>query len=139
MRQLHDQRHLQRFAIEQDPVLVFAVLAEPFAVIGEKDDRRLVVEAFLFQRIEEAADDRIGRLNVGVVGRLVRRVRLVDVKEEKEWMRLVLGDPLVGDLARLIARPLGAPEAEEVRIEIDGVVPEIESALDAGLAPQNDR
>jgi hypothetical protein len=32
-RQLHDQRHLDGLAVEKDPVLVLAVVAEPLAVV----------------------------------------------------------------------------------------------------------
>jgi hypothetical protein len=35
-RQLHQQGHAQRFRVEQDRVLVLAVLAEALAVVGVK-------------------------------------------------------------------------------------------------------
>ena len=48
-RELDEKRHLQRLAVQEHPVLGLAVVAEPFAVVGEEDDERLVVEAALLQ------------------------------------------------------------------------------------------
>src|SRR5260370_2991386 len=66
-RQLHEQRDLECLAVEEDAVLLFAVLVESFAVIGEKDDERFVVDAFLFQKIEKLPDDGIGAGDLAAV------------------------------------------------------------------------
>src|SRR5262249_28391610 len=78
--------------VEENPVLVLAVLAQSLAVVGEEDDERPLVEAFRFQEGDERADDRIRRRDLSVVriggvaggeglrGR-IRRVRLVEVQE----------------------------------------------------------
>ena len=42
--QLHEERDLEDLAVEEDAVLVLAVLAEPLAVVREEDDERPVVE-----------------------------------------------------------------------------------------------
>ena len=114
-------------------MLVFAVIAESFAVIGQQNDRRFVVDPFLPQEIEEAAHDCVSSDDVGIVRRLVRRMWLVDVKKEKERLRLVLADPLLSDLAGLVAESLRSSQAQKVRIEIDVVAPKIEAAADPGF------
>jgi hypothetical protein len=42
-------------------VLGLAVIAEAFSVIGHEDDDRLVIDADALQRVDEFADDAIGR------------------------------------------------------------------------------
>ena len=111
-------------------MLVFAVIAESFAVIGQQNDRRFVVDPFLPQKIEKTAHDRVGSDDVGIVRRLVRRMWLVDVKKEKERLRLVLADPLLRDLASLVAGSLCSSQAEKIGIEVDVVAPKIEAATD---------
>jgi len=93
-RQLDDERHLDRLAIEEDAVLLLPVVAEPFAVVGEEDDERPVVDPQLLQLVEKRADDAVrGRhLRVVAVGilrpvrlrRLVGRVGLVRVEKREE-------------------------------------------------------
>ena len=125
-------------------MLVLAVIAEPFAVIGEKNDRAAIVEGLVLQERNEAADDRVRGGDIAVVrravarvkrlGRVVGRVRLVDVEEEEKRSRLRPGDPLLGDGPRLLAAALRATHAEEVRVDGDVVVPEVEAAANSGLA-----
>ena len=97
-RQLHEQRDLQGLAIQQDPVLVLAVIPQPLAVIGEEDDDRAVVDAAsVFRSAMKLADDRVGgarsrrrtdrRSGSERLRRRVRRVRLVEVEEEEERLR----------------------------------------------------
>ena len=59
-RLLDDQRHVDRFVIDEQPVLLFAVIAQPFAVIRHEHDRRLIVELVRFEEADEAADDFVG-------------------------------------------------------------------------------
>src|SRR5436190_1402500 len=92
-RQLDDQRHVQHFAIQQDSVLVLAVLPQTFAVIGREEDQRAIVDAGMFEKRQQLADELVRRLDLTVVRRHIRRVRLVEVDEEKERLRLVLADP----------------------------------------------
>ncbi len=98
-RQLDEEWNAYRFAVEKDPVLVLAVLAEPFAVVRQEDDEGAVVEALLLQEPEEGPDDRVGRRDLAVVGtsRVARReglrrrvggVRLVEVEDGQEGLSL---------------------------------------------------
>ena len=108
-RELDEERNTKLLAVEEDPVLVLAVVAEPLAVVGEEDDDRLVVDPFRFQETEEASDDRVGGRDLPVVGprrvpapeglrRIVRRVRLVEMEErEQRLFRRLSGDPLLED------------------------------------------
>ena len=57
MRQLNHQRDLQRLAIQQDSVLVLAMIVQTFAVIGEKDDQRAIVDAERLEMLKKIADD----------------------------------------------------------------------------------
>ncbi len=52
--------------VHEQPVLLLAVIAEPFAVIGDEDDRGLIVELMRLQVPHEPADDfvRVGDLAV---------------------------------------------------------------------------
>ena len=68
LRQLEDQRHLERLAVEEDAVLLLAVVAQPLAVVGEEDDDRPVVDPLLLQLGEQVADDRVGGGDLAVVG-----------------------------------------------------------------------
>src|SRR5437899_2986852 len=75
LRQLQHQGNLQILAIQQDPVLVFAMLAEPFAMIRKEHDGGAVVDALLAKKIEETSDHRVCRGNVSVVGSSVLRAK----------------------------------------------------------------
>ena len=67
LRELQHQRNLERFAIEEDPVLVFAVIAEAFAVIRDQQDHGAVVDALRLQIVEKLADDVVRRRHLAVV------------------------------------------------------------------------
>ncbi len=66
--QLDEQRDVERLAVEEDAVLLLAVLAQPLAVIREQDHDRAVVEAAAPQLPDEVAHDRVGRRDLAVVG-----------------------------------------------------------------------
>ena len=61
LRELHEERDLEDVPVEEDAVLVLAVLAEALAVVGEDDDEGPVVEPLLPEEGEEAADDGVRR------------------------------------------------------------------------------
>src|SRR5690242_18650521 len=95
-RKFDDQRNVEHFAIEQNAVLRFAVIAESFAVIAAENNERFVVEPALLQFVEKLADIKIGGGDLAVIrarrvfrferlDRLVRRVRLEEMKEEEKW------------------------------------------------------
>ena len=51
---LDDERHADRLVVDEQTVLLFAVIAEAFAVIRQQDDRRAIVELLGFQMAESA-------------------------------------------------------------------------------------
>ena len=88
---LDDQRHVHRFLVHEQAVLLLAVVAEAFAVIREQDDRRSVVELMRFQIPDQLADDLVAVRHFAVVRhvlgeplrRRVRLVRFVEMQEEE--------------------------------------------------------
>ena len=119
-------------------MLIFTVIHQAFAVIGQKHDERTIVDAERFQLLNQSADDRVGLRDLAVIRRVVRRVRLVDVKKEEERLRRIFLDPGVRDLQRLEARSLMLADRAGGR-HCDAIVVEIEAVLDAGFAAQNVR
>ena len=73
-RELHDPRHADDLVVEEQPVLFFDVVAEPFAVIGEHDDRGVVVPAARLQAREQRADDLVRERDLAVVGGKIARI-----------------------------------------------------------------
>jgi hypothetical protein len=67
-RQPQDPRHLQRFTVQQDPVLGLAVIAEPFAVVGHDRDDGAVEPATRLDPIEQPPDEFVGIRNLAIVG-----------------------------------------------------------------------
>src|SRR5690242_18742578 len=88
--------------------------------------------------LNQAADDRVRLRDLAVVRRVVRRMRLVDVKEEKEWLMIVRANPVLRNFERLESRPpMFADRAR--RGDGNRVIVEIETATDARLRSQNVR
>src|ERR1700694_1031898 len=95
LREFHDQGNLKRFTIEKNPVLLLAMLIEAFAMIGEEQDERLVIDAFSLQITDEISDDCVRGGNLAVVmirvpaevrlGRSIGGGRLIQGQEKKEW------------------------------------------------------
>ena len=118
--ELHQERHLDRLAVEEDAVLLFAVVAEALAVIGEQDDEGSVVEPEPAQAIEERAHRGIRGRHLAVVGigvrgaprlgRLVGGVRLVQVEEEEDRTPRRRAQVLERDGDRLRTGPLELPQ-----------------------------
>ena len=98
---LDDQRDSERFFVSEHAVPRFAVVAEPLAVVGRQDDRRLVVELVRLEVLDEAADEFVDVRNLAVVRlerfktrrRCVRRVRLVEVEEQERPFGARLFEP----------------------------------------------
>ena len=51
---------MERFAVEEDPVLRLTVITEPFAVVGHDRDDRAVEPSARLHSIEQAAHQLIG-------------------------------------------------------------------------------
>ena len=60
---------MQRRVVQQQPVRVFAVLAERLAVIGGQRDQRVAPQAAGLQPGQQLADHRIHVRDLAVVGR----------------------------------------------------------------------
>ena len=147
-RQLHEQWHVDRLAIEQDPVLRLAVVVEPFAVVRDEHHQRLVVAAELAQPLEQLAERRVGRRDLALVRRavareLVRRgcpgrVRLVEVDEEEEGPAAHAAQP--GERARHGRRPVALHLADGLRAGgRHHLVVGVEALVDARGATQHER
>ena len=117
-------------------MLLLAVVAETLAVVGEQDDQGVVVEAARAEGIEQAAHDLVGVGDLAVVGlvasepcgRRIRRVRFVQVEEQKEARvgARARVEPALGRLHRvgavalhLNARPIGRSRRQAVVIGIE--------------------
>ena len=141
---LDDQRDSDRFLVGEQAVPGFAVVAEPFAVIGRQDDRRLVVELVRLEVLDEAADELVDVSNLAVVRlerveprwRRVRRVRLVEVQEQERPLGAGLFQPAfrnrhrVGAVARQAASGLAGGGVRHLAVE------ERKALGDAGRRPQ---
>ena len=145
--QPQNSRHVQRFAVQEDAVLRFAVIVQSFAVIRYDGDDRLVEQSLRLKPREKPADQFVRICDFAVVWvrqsvrrrRIVRRVRLVQVEErEQPCGRLPIdprGERLDGQSSialRLRQRFTGAGD-------FDRVVVKIEAASDAGLVSQHVR
>ena len=139
---------MEDLAVEQDPVLLLSVVPEPFPVVGDQEDDRAVVEAVALEPADQLPDDGVGRRDLGVVGhsvaaaerlgRLVGKMRLVDVHEEEERPRLHALDPGHGAANRLAAGPLQqAHVARPLHVAAHGIVEEVHGVVDAGRAAQH--
>jgi hypothetical protein len=97
-----------------------AVLAQHLAVVAEHRDHRAVEPPVARERVQDAAELRVGVGDLGVVGarerarearrvvpwRGVRGVRVVEMDPEKERLLLVLAEPAQRLVHRLVAGPL---------------------------------
>ena len=149
LRQLHDQRNLQRLAIEKEAVLLLAVLAEAFAMVGKQDDQGFIVDALALQIVDEITDDAIGVGDLAIVmipvgaevwlGRSVGSVRVVEVEEKEEGLARLSVEPFLRRLQRLVTISLYAADGRVAFERLDIVVEEIEAAGNARFASQNER
>ena len=105
---LDDERDVDRFVVHEQPMLLFAVIAEAFAVIRQQHDGRSVVELVRFQIANQPADDLVAVGDLAVVrrelrkplGRRVRLVRLVQMQKQKGARRSDGIEPAFGDRFR---------------------------------------
>src|ERR1019366_4028520 len=95
------ERHVDRLVVHEEAVLLFAMIAQSFAMIRKQDDGRAVVQLGRLEAFQEAADDLVAVGNLAVVrrvggktrGRRIRRVRFVQVQEQKDARRALLVEP----------------------------------------------
>ena len=127
------------------------MLAQTLAVIGGQYDEGVVVELSLFELRQELSDDRVRRGDLRFVGATVasleesrgrvRRVRLVEVEEEKEGPVAEGVDPCECARRRLVARPLGRAKARcgaagDALFEV--VVVEVEAVIETSMTDQRE-
>ena len=151
----HDERDSDGCVVHEEPVLLFAVLAERLAVIAEDDDDRAIEAAVAGEMIEQTAQLQIGCRNLRVVradhrrrkaladrcGRIVRRMRLVEMHPREERARPILVEPFDGFRHDLAAGPLHRVEADvhAVLAEIEVVEEALEALGDAPSTIEDER
>ena len=143
---LHDERHVNRFVVDEEAVLLLAVIAEPFAVIRQHDHRRAVVQLVRLEIFHEPSDDLVGIGDLAVVRRVcgealrrrVRLVRLVEMEEEKRARGAGGCEPLLGNRFRRAAVALHLTDARVERRLRHLAVEEVESLADSRLLAQHE-
>ncbi len=150
-RRAHQERHVQRRLIGEEAVQALLVLAEPFAVVGEDDERRVVAEPERAERVLEAAEELVGPRHLAVVGtpcvaggvglgRLVGIVRLVEVKPEEDSLARLAVEPRDGLRDRGLAPLLdGVQELRVAARALEAIGVDVEAAVEAGLRVEHDR
>ena len=87
----HDQRNMNGRVVNKESVLIFAMLAEGFAMIAEHDDQRRIIKTILLEPRDQTAEFMVGISDLAVVemaaifaakrlGRIVRAVRVVKME-----------------------------------------------------------
>ena len=139
-RELHDERHADGLAVEKQPVLPLAVIAEALAVIRQQHDEGLVVEAAAAERRHQASHQLVGVRNLPVVGRVLRkarrrrvgRVRLVQVHEQEEPRRRPRVEPSIHGRDGVGAIALDVAEGDLGRGRRQRVVVDVEAGAETG-------
>ena len=153
VRSRDDEGNANRGIVDEEAVLLLAVLAEHLAVIANHDHQRLGEPPARGQGVEQAADLCVGRRHFGVIrtvhrggkaraigfGSLVRRVRIVQVHEREERPIAILCNPCERGIDDFGAGPLDVVHArrgvEFLEVEI---VEEAIEALRNAPAPVED-
>ena len=102
---LDDQRHVDGLVVDEQAVLLLAMISEALAVIGQQHDGGPIVQLVGFQIGDERADDFVRAGDFAVVGRVlseprrrgVRFVRLVQMKEQKRARGAGRREPSLGN------------------------------------------
>lgn len=68
MRQLQNERDLERLTIEEDAVLLLPVVVQTFSVIGHQQNEGAIVKVLLLQISQELAYDRVSMGDLAVIG-----------------------------------------------------------------------
>ena len=140
-RQMNDERHVQRGVVDEEAMGFFSVLAQALAVIAAENDHGVLIQAFGFEEMNQASHLRIGESDFSVVGTvlvfgrirgrgMIGIVRIVQVHPEKEFLLIVLAEPVQGHVGHQVAGTLHFFQIRFLQaIEVEVVVVEIESAI----------
>ncbi len=137
----HDQRHVRGGVVDEERMGRLAVLAEALAVVGGDDQQRAFEQRRAAQPVDQAAHHGVGVLDLAQVrlagvargvgfGRLVGRMRIVEMHPGEEFLRAHAGEPgqrfvhhgvaAFLDAARRF--DLLATEVEAVGIDVEALV-----------------
>src|ERR1700728_3313215 len=93
-RPVNDQRHPQRALIDEKTMRRLTVVSQSLAVIGGKDDERLIHQIVSSEIVPEISDHVVDITQLSVItpavfrllccGQVIRCVQVVEVKEEKK-------------------------------------------------------
>ena len=99
-RPVHQERYPQRALIRKVAVCALAMVPEPFAMIGRKDDQRSFQYAFAGKVVPEFPNHAIFVFQYGIVTQasgtawnVIRRVQVVKVQKQKKRLLQVLPQP----------------------------------------------
>jgi hypothetical protein len=90
----YDERYPEHALVHEDSVIALAVIAERLAVIGRDDDDRAVQEVATLERVEQAANLRVGKCDLADIrvkvtrlerlGWIVGPMRIVEVRPHEK-------------------------------------------------------
>jgi hypothetical protein len=147
--------HVERVVVHEVPVARLAVAAERLAVVAHHHDHGAVLEAVRFQPGQASPHLLVGEGDLSVVepaqaasaesraerlGRLVGRVRVVQMDPREEWAPLVGVEPRERRVHDLVARPLHGPEIQVLVLpEVEAVVVHVEPLVESPAAVEHER
>src|SRR5207253_4831796 len=137
--------------VDEESVLFLSVVSERFAMIAEQNNHCALIQMIIFQPGDQAPQFVIGVGDFPVVkmiailsavrlGRIIRAVRIIEVKPEKEWVMSGLLHPVnrMSDTFSCFA----IHQARVSRLELlrrEGIVIEIKTASQSPTAVKNKR
>ena len=138
---------MKGLAIKQNSVFVLAMVAQPFAMVGNENDQSPVIDVATLELFQEGAHDRIRGGYLAVVGqpiaapvrfgRLVGGVRLVQVEKEKEGLLLDTRKPAEATANGFLPSALDSTRRLNVDRLLDRVIVEVEGVGKSGVGADN--
>src|SRR5262245_3097536 len=133
---------MRHAVVDEERVVRLTVVAEALAVIAEDDDDRAIVDARRLELSDQATNLRVRKRNLTSIrapfitrekwlGRIERRVGIVEVNPREEGLPRLLLDPRKRFVHHLIGRPLNARQRKAATLAHVEVVEErIEPLID---------
>jgi hypothetical protein len=140
-RPMHDQGNMHGALINKESMHAFAVIAQPFAMIGGEDQKRAVKQLAIRKKFPEASQSFVDIGEFTVVGgavksllklarQIVRSVQVVEVQENEKGRGRVFVNPLACRLDDILGGPLEiAGVAPRIQAEIERAVVVVESLI----------